>query len=445
MYSNPDDFFDRLDVLCRHFAAPVPSQLALATCLQDSPLLDSLIQNFDNPHFIHVSPLIAELFVNLSALDPLFATRFLKQQGYEKVIHVRDVWNSRKPILLILAYNIFSQGGIDSIRECLDFQIYLEKLSRALQTGDKPILYFSSFVLTSLLRSAPLSESDDHAAYHKQFVAVMGDVLREPLGRPIEIAMWAVYFWLKTNVGAEPLWDALTPWFVGSVAGLLYSENPLVVRLALYALACLWLIPNEPRRARSEVVSPQERFERSRHRKEVIGELKKVFDYDRVCELIADDDAGPYASVLMTNFVAFDVNTARAMRVQMHVFDVAMDVLRDGSAQAKIEAGRLLCLLLYQLRDEEREQFVNEDVIGLLIDALSVEDYDLTRDVLGLFSKWMARAPSSGPDLKDVLLALDFDEYLTESQGKFDLDELDERVFEVLERRRQVLQHGIDN
>jgi hypothetical protein len=57
----------------------------------------------------------------------------------------------------------------------------------------------------------------------------------------------------------------------------------------------------------------------------------------------------------------------------------------------------------------------------------------------------MARAPSSGPDLKDVLLALDFDEYLAESQGKFDVDELDERVFEVLERRRQVVQHGIDN
>jgi hypothetical protein len=155
------DFGDCLVALSRHFAAALPNQFAFATCLQDSALLDALIENFDNVHFTSVSPLIAELFVNLSALDPRFATRFLRAHGYEKVVHVRDACNNRKPILLILAYNIFSQGGEDSIRECSDFQIYLSKMSRALKAGDCPILYFSSFVLVSLLRSAPLSVSKD--------------------------------------------------------------------------------------------------------------------------------------------------------------------------------------------------------------------------------------------------------------------------------------------
>jgi hypothetical protein len=87
-------------------------------------------------------------------------------------------------------------------------------LSRTLQTGDSSILYFSPFVLVSLLPSAPLAESDDHAAYHRHFVKVMGDVLWQSDGSSVEIALWMVYFWLKINVGAETLWAALTPHFV---------------------------------------------------------------------------------------------------------------------------------------------------------------------------------------------------------------------------------------
>jgi hypothetical protein len=101
----------------------------------------SLIKDFDQPPFIGVSLLIAELFVNLSALDPRFVTH-----GYEKVIHVHDMWNDRKPILFAPAYNIFSQGGADSIREGFDFPISLYKLSCALQTGDSPILDFLPLV-----------------------------------------------------------------------------------------------------------------------------------------------------------------------------------------------------------------------------------------------------------------------------------------------------------
>jgi hypothetical protein len=208
----------------------------------------------------------------------------------------------------------------------------------------------------------------------------------------------------------------------------------------VYALACLWLIPDSPRRTRIQAADSPERL--GQDRTKVIRKLKKVFDYNRVCELIADDDIGPYASVLMANFVAFDTHTAHAMQAQMQVFDVVMGVLEYGPAQAKIEAGRLLCILLYRLRNKEREQFVNEQVIGLLIDALDVEDYDLTRDVIVLFSNWIAWAAASGPDLRDVLLDLGFDRYLAESQEKFDLDDLDERLFRVLERRRQVLEDG---
>jgi hypothetical protein len=57
------------------------------------------------------------------------------------------MWNDRKPILFVLVYNIFSQGGGNSIGEGLGFPIYLYKLSCALQTGDSPILYFSRLVL----------------------------------------------------------------------------------------------------------------------------------------------------------------------------------------------------------------------------------------------------------------------------------------------------------
>jgi hypothetical protein len=140
----------------------------------------------------------------------------------------------------------------------------------------------------------------------------------------------------------------------------------------------------------------------------------------------------------MANFVAFDAHTARVMRVQMQVFDVVLGVLEHGSEQVKIEARRPLRILLYQLSNEAREQFVNEEVMGLLIDALDIEDYDFTRDVLGLFNKWMALAAASGPDLRDVLLDLGFDQYMTENRGKFDLDDLDEKVSKVLERSRHV-------
>jgi hypothetical protein len=73
------DFEDCLEALCRHFAAAVPNHMAFAMCLQDLTLLDSLIENFDKLHFMEVSLLLAELFVNLLALDPRFVTRFLKQ------------------------------------------------------------------------------------------------------------------------------------------------------------------------------------------------------------------------------------------------------------------------------------------------------------------------------------------------------------------------------
>jgi hypothetical protein len=109
-------------------------------------LQDSLIKDFDQPPFMESSLLIAELFMNLSAVNPRFVTHFLKHHSYEKVIHVHDMWNDREPILFVLADNIFSRGGADPIPEGFDFPIYLYKQSRALQTGDSPILYFSPLV-----------------------------------------------------------------------------------------------------------------------------------------------------------------------------------------------------------------------------------------------------------------------------------------------------------
>jgi hypothetical protein len=389
-----------LDVLCVHFSQPLANLKTYAMLLQLSPLLLHLLDGFGRPELRFAGPLIADLLVNLSAIDRQFAEKFILDGHCDKIIAARGCADDA--LLLVLAYNIFAQVG----SRARPSGEYLSRLSAAVQTGDGTYLFFGPFVLVGLLRSSPVGDP----AFHGQFAEVIGQVLRMCSGDPLQIAMWAVYFWLRNN-GAV-VWDSLTPALVHVLCERLEDEDIAVIRLALFANGYLWLVPGGP--------------------SDLLRSLFADSLCRRLCELIAHDrpDVSAYASIAMANAVASDDEVAADAVARSDVVECVCHVLQRGAAQAKVEAARLACTLLWWAGDVEA--MARTGIVEGIADAIETDDEDLVLMVVRVLAEVVAAAP----EVADILLEVDFEGVLAERRLDFDLGPADEAIVEQLQARR---------
>jgi hypothetical protein len=371
------------------------------------------------------SELIAELFVNISAVSPGFARQFLMSPqyrflGYEKMTHVRDALGPSHPLPLLLTYNIYRYHDVGewALCECRDLEFYLDQTEAAAKRWDNETLFFAPFVLVSLLRSAPIPGDGGR---HARFVGAVAAALVAAQREALVALLWAVYFFFRQNADTVHLWNALSPPFVQGLAVMLESDDRNVVRLALFANAFLWLIP-EHRHVR-----------KTGHKIEKF--MKEAFRLRLVVRLAAGDDPeiSAYAFTLLTNYMAFDRSTFLAVMRNDAILKVALGVLETGAVRAKTEAVHFVCGFLRKQTAGEWESAPALEVMQALIEALELQDEEVSADILELFIAMAHVVPES----IGFLLEREFDTWLLESPQKLPPPFADERLYGLLSSCRR--------
>jgi hypothetical protein len=440
---DPHAFAGGLAHLCSLFASPHELRPAFCSLFLESPLASALIDRFDDIAIGYAAPLLTELFVNISAIDDDFAHAFLcsphyHRLGYEKTVHVRDSLGPSNPIPLLLAYNLYSRGGVGgwALAECFDLSFYTDMLENAADASDGNGVFFASLVLSALLRSGPIptgrdtEEEELRFQQHSRFLEAIIEVLRVVPVKELSAPLWAVYFWFQQNWEGRDLWNALTPKFVRKITRLLTCGDRLVVRLTLQALAWLWLIPDVRR------VPPGDPDFRARGRWEVSLALHECCTIAVIAPFAADDDPeiSAVAFVLLGNFVAFDRGTfvAACESPELDIVGIACRVLVDGVVKAKCQAALFLCTFFQlHMRDELKEQEVMA-ILPLLIDTSELDDDEVSTAIFGLCIKVAREIPRA----VEFLLEIDFDAVLDESKEGVELRDTGERLRDLLEWHR---------
>jgi hypothetical protein len=430
-----DSIIEGLSVLCSLFEFPGPHSVDFSRLLRDHPLIHVLIACFDEDWIIPAVERVAALFVNLIALDSSFTSPFLDQANVplrrEKVFHVRSMLGPGRPLPHLLLYNLYSCESIaqQSLEETLDLEGYLALAIQALADGDRQTLFFAPFVMSSMLRTVPIPHTgvpEDDVYHHAMFAKGTARLMRYAAPEDLKTVIWAIYFWFQRNADGDDLWDGLTLKFVRAIAGLLRCPDREIMRFALYAYAYLLLIRTE---VRDEA--------RSKHRKDIVKEMRKCFPMDAVAALIAAEDpqVSEYAFILLTNFVAFDrSNFVRVCTDENDFLDIALRVLQEGAVKAKCQAAHFACVFLYLHTRDELVERATVEMLPLLMDALELEDPELSGEIMRLLMRCVRDLPGS----TDFLLSTDFDLYLLDTIGKIDVEGRNDNLYFILEAQRRL-------
>jgi hypothetical protein len=151
-----------------------------------------------------------------------------------------------------------------------------------------------------------------------------------------------------------------------------------------------------------------------------------------------NSEISAYALVVITNFVAFHRNCSDALAGhENNFFAVALGILATGPSIAKVEAAHFVCTFL-QSRPELADR-ADRKVIALLIEALDLEDRDVSRDILELFLGLALRSRQ----FVELLLELGFDEYLLNARNRFAIGaKVGERLYALLSAERKTISNG---
>jgi hypothetical protein len=402
------NFSVSLQTICSFFASEHRLRSQFFDTFIGHPLMQHLIDFFDDPQMSKFSELISELFVNISAISPQFWQIFMPSHnfrflGYEKIIHVRDSLSPNCLFPLLLFYNAFSWDELRDyvLYKCADFKYYLDCTHFAIQSSDYQTVFIAPLVLMSLLRGGAIPTNV--ALPYTQFVNVMAEVMRVAGPRDMLSSLWAIYFWFKHNWSSPKLWDSISNSFVSSLSRLLDFDDRNVVRLALYANAFLWLIPEKQNSSEGE------------NRKEVIEGMKDCFNYVAIGQCLDSEDSEiiAYGLAVLTNFVSFGGSCADALAShEIDFLQLAVEVLKEGSVEGKIQATYFVCAFARSSREIENQ--VTSELVSLLIDALELEEVDMCVNILELLVRLTRRFPQCA----EFLIEQQFEQYLMRPEKK---------------------------
>jgi hypothetical protein len=394
-------FNDCLHHLCSIFAYPHPDRETYLTAVFMSPLLGHLISIFDDPIYCPIVLPLTRLFIDISALNPLFADVFLDAPffGHEKITHVHaTVADNVRCLLHVLAFNTFSRITSELLEHTSFFLRYCAILTTALAQDNAEIAFFAPFVTIAFLRSRPLPGPENNS----RFLAVMADYLLQMDGRSLQTGMWALYCWFRKSWRSGAGARYVTKRFAEAVTAVLETEDTTVIKLALYVHCQLW------------ITSGQEYGERK-----VAHYLVKK--YQAMAGLLVDMIVGPVAEIaslallLLNNCIAADRLCFESLPA-LELLEPIYQVLDDGSVLAKEGAVELLCTIVLCRHFEDWSRIVDEQFVLRLVDALAMESPGATSSVLLLLQCLIRQVP----ELPELLGAQDFDQLILDMDPELD-------------------------
>jgi len=380
-FSDADNarFLDCLYHLSCYFSVPSQCTAQSYEILQRSPLLSSLIEFCDAPELSFAMGFLTELFLNLMAHFPEFSVLFGDTEGFEKIIHLGAMCAAElKPFVLVLTYNFNAHAGPWILEHSTMLHVHIREISRGLSEQDPSLLYYTSFALLSLVRSAVVLDDEQIS----DVIAALTLLLTNLADEVVDVVMWIVYFLFKNIV----LTDFLTDDFLEALFKFLWRPSELVLRVILYAASHMWLTLQTKTKE--------------------IGRLQRLFPVARICELVESESSAVCSGALfcLTNFICFNAGN-HAIALKHLPIGLLVEVLENGSAAAKTEAAVTLSMILTQARADDLPNVVDERVVLALIGAVEMGSHEIFDVVLPALGDLMPVVDW----LADFLIAEDFD------------------------------------
>jgi hypothetical protein len=405
--------------LCSLFAFPHPSRDQFVSILFASPLLARLIAIFDDSHYRPIVTLLAQLFIDVSGLDPRFAGLFTGDPfyGHEKIMHVLGVLEGgSRSLLHVLAYNTF--GGVADylLNETDYFADYCRLLNGAHESSDAEMCFFAPFVHISLLRFSPLPVSP------RNFLSLITTHLLRCEGGALEMGMWALYFWFKRSWSLGMSARSITKPLVEVLAVMLETGDATILKIALYIHCHLWVSGG---RLDGRLVH----FLASRYL--ALGDLLVEM---MVC---ADGEIAGLAFLLLNNCLASDPRVFERMN-HPEIVDAICSAMEDGPLRAKIEAAELLCTILLGTRPRNLVAILDERIARQLLDALDLESAKINESVFRV----LLCSVSGVPELLGFLVEVDLDGRILEMDPGLSAGEAASAVIDMICRERALQQEN---
>jgi hypothetical protein len=403
-------------------SCPAPALPEDASRICISPLVPALIDTLDQPDWLPVLPDIVHLLVNLSALSSEFAQLFLEGEryGFEKLVHALGTFSGDlRNLLELLTYNVLYHIAPYVLESTCFLQAACNRVTSAIvDPDDISVLFFAPFSMIPLLRSmpVPIDTPMEQNCPNAEFIFAMTALL-SCSGSPLEMGMWALYFWFKNSWDHGAFACFITSDFMKAIWRMLTVQNEAVLKIALWVHSHLWI------------------HQRGCYRRELVLETlaNKYGKHDALLVQLVQHpvpEIAALALLMLHNFVAEDPH-------HVHVFDASIlpvlcEIIADGPASAKLEAGHLLVTMLWCLSGGEQVEWVNEGVVHGLMDAAEIGDLFLSEYV---FECLQHLAPAC-PQVVDVLLAADYDEYLAQMEADLNPGDVAETLYCLITHAR---------
>jgi hypothetical protein len=414
MHKNFDQIYMDVRHLSDYFAdMPAGGDQTLRE-MRDSGLLSLILDVFANSHFVSVSSVFLELLVNIICFDPTVVEEIIASNGIEKSIHLKLMLDkSCLPILAIFSANLFGITGEYIIAETDIFPYYLNLL-------DAPeTRYFALIILMSILRSAHPVKGTQNEKFLEKITGISSSADDCQV-----IALWALYFWFKLSIWEE--YPAYIPLHLITVlTRLIDSPNSIVCCISLFCLSYLWLIDGH---------------EAGKKVSELIHKLKRRFPLECIMSLTSHEisEISCASLLLLSNYIFFD----RANMIAF-LFSKGMDhvkkVLQDGSAGSKREASILISSFIQTATDEELEEFVDEELLELMMDVVLVQD----SEVINMFLCAIVDNSMRLPWILDVFAKNEVDRVFASLVGEEEVEYVDSIMSLIQTHREKICNGGI--
>jgi hypothetical protein len=249
----------------------------------------------------------------------------------------------------------------------------------------------------------------------------MMDHLSGASGGCLEMGMWALYYWFQKSwqCGAGACY--ITKRFAQVIATMLSSEDPTILKLALYVHCQLWITDGR------EYGEPK-----------VVSCLLKR--YMAAASSLMDMIASPTAEIsaltllLLNNCMASQQICFERLN-EMSLLEPICYVLQEGSAGAKIEAVELLCTILLGTPPDDLAFKVDEAIVYKLLEAMDMGVSEINASVFEVFQYVIPSVPL----VLNVLVTEDFDDNFMDVPPELDpgeaVDSILEMIFDARERQ----------